>query len=156
MTWIAPWCPLASHRRLTWLAVCGGRFRYRRWASYCWAESCRQREKIIRPSWVSSTWLPVGETKSEELETGRSEQKVSVFLAQIREAGNFVTKRENDINRGGQQVIELGDPSSLYSDQSFFWVKILLINLYILQGNISLSLSHHHNIDKEACCVGIH
>ena len=57
MTWIAQWCLPANPRRWSWLAVCGGRFRYRRWASCCWEESCSQRERWWS-DWLSLASCP--------------------------------------------------------------------------------------------------
>ena len=85
--------------------------------------------------------LPVGEAESEQFQTGGPEQEFPVFLAEVGEPGDFVTKRENDINGGGEQIVELGDPAGLHSNQSFFRVKILLINLNILQQIIIIMAS---------------
>ena len=61
--------------------------------------------------------IPVGEPQGEELQTGRPEQQVPVRLAQVVEAGDSITELVDHVDRCGEERVELGDLSRLFTNQ---------------------------------------
>ena len=80
--------------------------------------------------------------KGEKLKTRGSEEELPVLFAEIIVAGDLVAELTDHVNGGGQQVVELGDASSLHRDQAILGLQLLLLHLDILQWDIMLQINH--------------
>ena len=80
---------------------------------------------------------PVWKAKGEKLETGWSEEQLPVLLAEIVVAGDLVAELEDDVDGGGEEAVELWDPGRLHRDQPLLGLELLLLQLHVLQHNLS-------------------
>ena len=81
---------------------------------------------------LTGVW-PVWKPEGEKLKTGGSEEQLPVLSAQVTVAGDLVAKLADHVNRGGEQVVELGDAGGLHRDQPVLGVKLFLLDLDILK-----------------------
>ena len=69
---------------------------------------------------------PVGQPQGEQLQTRRLEEEVPVLGGQLRDAGDAVAEGADDVNGGGEEVVELRDLGSLVLHQPGLGLHLLL------------------------------
>ena len=60
-------------------------------------------------------------------------EKLPILFAEVVEAGDPITELVDDVDRGGEEGVELGDASCLPSNHPRFAVQLLLWQVCILQ-----------------------
>ena len=99
---------------------------------------------IVTTFWFvlnTENW-PVWKAEGEKLKTRGSEEELSVLFAEVIVARDLVAELTDHVNGGGQQVVELGDASSLHRDQPVLGLQLLLLHLYILKWDIMSQINH--------------
>ena len=76
---------------------------------------------------------PVGQPQGEQLQTGGLEEEVPVLGGQLRDAGDAVAEGADDVNGGGEEVVELRDLGRLVLHEPGLGLHLLLWYLDVLK-----------------------
>ena len=63
----------------------------------------------------------------------KPKEKLAILLAEVIEAGDPITELVDDVDRGGEEGVELGDASCLSGNHPRFAVQLLLWQVCVLQ-----------------------
>ena len=83
----------------------------------------------VREELKGAVNAPVGQAEGEQLKTGRLEEEVAVLVGEVGDAGDPVAEVPDDVDGGGEQVVELGDLHSLVLHQARLGLQLLLTHL---------------------------